>query len=253
MDVGNLFNVKDKVVLITGGGSGIGLALAEGFAAAGSNVVIADINFSKYEETVSEEDKRKIMPVQVDITKAEDRQRMVDSVMERYGRIDVFCNNAGVNVRKNAEDVTEQDWDKVMDVNLKAMFFCAQAVGKVMLSQGSGKIINTASVSSFLGHPQRAPYASSKGGVAQMTKVLAVEWSGKGLYVNAIAPGFVQTPLTANLLADSKTADNLLSKIPLGRFAVPQDFIGPALFLASDASNYITGQILLVDGGRTAD
>jgi NAD(P)-dependent dehydrogenase (short-subunit alcohol dehydrogenase family) len=189
----------------------------------------------------------------LDVSDAEQVNTAIDSVFKKYGKIDVLCNNAGINVRKFALDISPEEWQKVINVNLSGMFYCAQAVGRVMVQQKSGKIINTASVSAVRGHLKRAPYASAKGGVYQMTKVLAHEWGQYNVNVNAIGPGFVETPLTSKLINGPGVREEMTSKIPMKRLGKTEDIVGPVLFLASDCSSYITGQLILIDGGRTID
>ena len=247
--------LNEKVVIVTGGASGLGEAMARGFASQGAVVVIADIQEEQAQDLAQKLTKKgaRASAVRLDVRSQDSISKMVDFALENFGRIDVLCNNAGVNVRKLAVDVTNSDWDKVMDVNLKGMFFCAQAVGKIMIRQHSGKIINTASVSAVLGHPKRAIYASAKGGVLLMTKVLANEWAPYNINVNAIGPGFVRTPLTEAMISQPGAEEGMLVRIPLGRLAVPKDVVGPVLFLASSLADYITGQLILIDGGRTVD
>jgi 2-deoxy-D-gluconate 3-dehydrogenase len=247
--------LRDKVVVVTGGASGLGRAMVEGFADEGAKVVIADINMEAGEEVAKRLSAGGacVRALWLDVRYQESIDAMVEAVLREFGRIDVLCNNAGVNVRKQALDVTRIDWDTVMDVNLKGMFFTAQAVGRVMVRQGRGKIINTASVSAVLGHPERAIYASAKGGVLILTKVLANEWAKFGINVNAIGPGFVRTPLTEALIDTPGVEENMVARIPLGRVGRTADIVGAVLFLASCQADYITGQLLLIDGGRTVD
>lgn len=172
--------------------------------------------------------------------------------MKAFGHIDILVNNAGVNITQWAVDVTEEAWDRVLDTNLKALFFCAQTVGKVMIRQKKGKIINVSSQTGTVAIPQRAAYCSSKGGVNQLTKLLAIEWAQYNINVNAIAPTFIETPFTKPMFEKEGFREYVLGNIPLGRVGTPDDVTGAVIYLASEASNMVTGHILLVDGGWTA-
>lgn len=251
MDLG----LESKVVIVTGGASGLGKAMVEAFAEEGATVVIADVNKAdglQFASDLSSQGKQADF-LFLDVSDAEQVNTAIDSVFKKYGKIDVLCNNAGINVRKFALDISPEEWQKVINVNLSGMFYCAQSVGRVMVQQKSGKIINTASVSAVRGHLKRAPYASAKGGVYQMTKVLAHEWGQYNVNVNAIGPGFVETPLTSKLINGPGVREEMTSKIPMKRLGKTEDIVGPVLFLASDCSSYITGQLILIDGGRTID
>jgi len=251
----NLFNLTGKLALITGASGGLGQVLAEGLAEFGADIALAD-----YRPEGVQSVKEKILAMgkkaevyQVDVTKRDQVYRMVADVVRDFGKIDILINSAGVNNRKSYVDYTEEEWDCIVDINLKGTFLCSQAVGKVMLEQKSGKIINLGSVSSVLGHPHHAPYAASKGGVALLTKVMAVEWAKSGINVNAIGPAYVKTPLTEAYLAVDDHYEKIAKTIPMGRLGEPADIVGAAVFLASAASNFVTGHLLLVDGGRCAD
>ncbi|MDD2207278.1 MAG: SDR family NAD(P)-dependent oxidoreductase [Aminobacterium sp.] len=248
-------NLKSKVVIVTGGASGLGKAMAEAFAQEEATVIIADVNETDGVQFASELNKegKKAEFLYLDVSNSEQVNSAIESVVKKHGRIDVLCNNAGINVRKFALDISAEEWQRVINVNLSGMFYCAQAVGRFMVKQGGGKIINTASVSAVRGHLKRAPYASAKGGVYQMTKVLAHEWGEHNVNVNAIGPGFVETPLTSKLISGPGVKENMISKIPMRRLGKTDDIVGPVLFLASPYSDYITGQLLLIDGGRTID
>jgi 2-deoxy-D-gluconate 3-dehydrogenase len=176
---------------------------------------------------------------------------MVASTTERFGRIDVLVNNAGINIPEPALEVTEEHWDRLMDINLKGLFFCAQKVGQVMVSQGQGKIINIGSQMGFVGGKLRAAYCSSKGGVVQLTKVLAIEWARHGVNVNGVAPTFIKTPLTAAMFEDKDFYQEVVNNILFGRVGEVEDILGAVVFLSSPAADLITGHILLVDGGWT--
>ena len=192
------------------------------------------------------------MPISIDVSNLRDVNGMVETVVDEFGRIDILVNNAGTTVRTSAEEFTEEDWDKVIDVNMKGVFFCAQAVGKVMIEQRAGKIINTASLLSVIGVPNTAAYGASKGAVSQITKTLAVEWAKYNINVNAIGPGYFRTDLTRPLQEDETRSAQITSRIPMQRWGDPDELKGAVVFLASEASDYMTGQTIYVDGGWLA-
>jgi 2-deoxy-D-gluconate 3-dehydrogenase len=194
---------------------------------------------------------REALPLGLEVTSVDSIDAMVQAAVERLGRIDILVNNAGINIPEEALAVTEEHWDRVLDTNLKGLFFCSQRVGKVMMQAGRGKIINIASQMGLVGGRLRAAYCASKGGVVQLTKVLAIEWSRHGLNVNAVAPTFLKTPFTARMFEDQAFYDEVVSKIPMGRLGEVEDVLGAVVFLASSAADLITGHTLLVDGGWT--
>ena len=177
---------------------------------------------------------------------------MVQQTLDRFGQIDILVNNAGINIPKYALDVTEEDWDLVLDINLKGLFFCSQAVGREMVKRKSGKIINISSQMGVIGYYKRAAYCSSKAGVVNLTRVLAIEWAPYGVRVNCIGPTFLRTPLTAPMFADEGYYQEIVDRIPLGDIGKPEDVVGAVVYLASPASDLVTGHALLVDGGWTA-
>ena len=248
------FDLTGKVAVVTGAARGLGLQFALGLAKYGADLVVCDILARELEDAKNEIEKRghRVLIQHTDITKLGQIDRMVDQTMKTFGHIDILVNNAGVNNPQRAEDVTEEAWDRIMEVNLKGLFFTAQRVGRVMIQQKKGKIINVASTAGFVGVIGRAAYGSSKGGVITLTKLLAIEWAKHQINVNAIAPTFTETPLSRPHLADEDFRKHVLESIPLGRIAQPQDLVGGMIYLASDASNMVTGHVLLVDGGWTA-
>ena len=246
------FSLKGKSGIVTGGGSGIGRVIAKGLVQAGAGIVIAGRNKEKLERTVREIKKigGPVVPVQVDISKIGDIKNLVDRTVKEFGKIDFLFNNAGIIRRSSSEDFSEKDWDETININLKGPFFLAQAVAKVMISQKrKGKIINTSSLIAVQGGKRVPSYAASKGGLNQVTKSMANDWAKYNILVNAIGPGWVKTELTELLQKDKDRFNEITSRIPLGRWADPEDLIGAAVFLASDASDYITGQTIFVDGG----
>jgi NAD(P)-dependent dehydrogenase (short-subunit alcohol dehydrogenase family) len=253
----SFFGLEGKVALVSGAGRGLGRAMAMALAQAGSDLALVSRTGEELkkvsEEIISLDPKRKALPFPADLALSDEIPGLVENVLAEFGRIDILINNAGRNIRGPAEDVTTQGWDTVVDLNLKSTFITAQAVGRAMIRQGYGKIINTASLASFIGLPNMVAYCASRGGVAQMTKALAEEWAKYGVRVNAIAPGYFLTELTQPLFEDPKRKEWILSKIPMGRSGdAEKDLSGVAVFLASPASDYITGQIIIADGGWMA-
>ncbi len=246
------FSLNGKSGIVTGGGSGIGKGMATGLVQAGAGLVIAGRNGEKLEKT-AEELRRlggPVIPFRADLSRMDDIQPLVDRTVKEFGKIDFLFNNAGTIRRSASEDYTEKDWDEVLDVNLKGPFFLSQAVAKVMISQKrKGKIVNTSSLIAVQGGKRVPAYAASKGGLNQVTKTMANDWAKFNIQVNAIGPGWVKTELTEALQEDKERYAEILGRIPLGRWADPEDLAGVAVFLASDASDYITGQTIFVDGG----
>jgi len=248
---------QGKVVVVTGGGGSIGSAVARGFLQCEAGKVhLLDINESNLQRVYGElnaEFPGRVFINKVDLSKVDDIRRVVEKIVSVDGKVDILINHAGVNRRKPALEVTEEDWDFVLNVNLKGLFFMAQEVGKYMAQKGGGVIVNTASVSSVRGHPNLVAYAASKGGVMQVTKVLANEWTKFNIRVNAIAPGYVYTGQTKDYLSDESIYRSIVSKIPMRRIGEVSDIVGAVLFLSSDLAKYITGHLLFIDGGRTID
>lgn len=252
-----MFSFEGRVVLITGGAGDIGQSAANGFLEGGAGkVVLLDVSDEKVRRAADVLTGRypgRVSMVRADVRSVDEVRRAVRGVLDVEGKIDVLFNSAGVNRRKASIELTEEDWDFVLDINLKGLFFVTQEVGRHMLARRHGCVVNTASVSSVRGHRNLAAYAASKGGIAQLTRVLANEWAPHGVRVNAVAPGYLETGLTREYLADPYVRKGILAKIPMGRIGEPEDVVGAVLFLASDWARYITGEILFVDGGRTTD
>ena len=250
--VEGLFSLDGKVALVVGGGSGLGEAIALGFSQAGGTVVIADINDDAARAVVESVAERPNPPValHVDVTSRASIDALVEQVVERFGRIDVLVNCAGSASRHLAEDFPEDVWDRIITLNLKGTFMTCQAVGRRMLEQGGGSIINIASIGASIAYPHTTAYLQSKGGVAQMTRSLALEWVDRGVRVNAIAPSLFDTPLVRmNDAQKSFTSEFIMARTPIGRKGQPYEVVGPAIFLASEASAMVVGHILQVDGG----
>lgn len=247
-------DLSGKTSIVTGGNQGIGLALAEGLAKYGSKVVIVNRRAEEGEKAAQHirNTGGSAISIPADVSKRESVVEMVERIIDHHGQLDVLVNNAGVNIRKPAADMSEEELDTMLDINLKGLFFCCQAAAKYMIKQGRGKIINVSSITYTYAFLNRAPYSATKAGVSQLTKTLALEWAKFGLTVNAIGPGIVQTPLTeVYIKSDPERTDRVRGMIPMGRFSKPEDLVGVTLFLASGASDYLTGQTIIVDGGFT--
>lgn len=249
------FGLDDKVVLVTGSTKGIGYGIALALARAGADVVINSRNQEDCDRVASEVRNlgRRSLGIAADLTKLDAINKMVEAALQYFGRIDVLINNAGTAITRKAEDITEQDWDRVLNIDLKAVFFCSQAVGRFMIQRRKGKIINMASVLGLVGERQVLPYCVAKGGVIQLTRALALEWARYNIQVNALCPGYVITPMNEADLSREKIYNHIVGKTPMRRLAKVEDLVGGAIFLASEASNYMTGQVLVIDGGWTAE
>ena len=248
-------DLKNKVAIVTGSTKGIGRGIVESLAKAGADVVIVSRNqedCNQVAETIKAFG-HDALPVATDVTNIKAIEELVKKVAKYYGKIDILVNNAGSAITKKAEDITEADWDRVLNVDLKATFFCAQAVGRLMITQKQGKIINLASILGLVGDRQVLPYCVAKGGVIQMTKALALEWAKHNIQVNALCPGYVITPMNEVDLKNEKIHNHIIKKIPMRRFGEISDMVGAAVFLASSASDYMTGQTMVLDGGWTAE
>ncbi len=247
-----MFDLTGKVAIVTGANTGIGQAVALTLAAAGADV--ASVGRSEASETNSKIRSmgRRAINIAADLSSIEPISGVVAHTIADLGRVDILINNAGIIRRNDALDFTEEDWDAVIDTNLKSLFFMSQTAARHMIDRGSGKIINIASLLSFQGGVRVPSYTASKSGVAGLTKALANEWAAKGVQVNAIAPGYIQTNNTAPLQADEVRNRQISERIPAGRWGRPEDIGGAALFLASAASDYVTGHVLAVDGGWLA-
>jgi 3-oxoacyl-[acyl-carrier protein] reductase len=238
-----------KVALITGAAQGIGKAVALLLARNGADIVVSDINLEKAEETAQEVQTlgRKALAVKVDVAKLDDVEKMVEVILAQFGRVDILVNNAGIARDKLILRMTEEDWDAVLNINLKGTFNCTKTVVRHMSKQKSGKIVSIASVVGEMGNAGQGNYAASKAGVIGFTKTIAREFAQRGINVNAIAPGYIETPMTDAL--PEKVKEELRRMIPMDRLGKPEDVAEAVLFLVSDSSNYITGQVLNVNGG----
>ena len=252
----DIFKLDGRVALITGGNRGLGFAMAQALAEAGANVVVT----SRQEERAVESAAalagitgQRTMGLVVDVTDAEQIESMVSDVVKEFGRIDILVNNAGINIRKPVEELDEASWDLVQHTNLKAPFLCSRAAARHMKEQRFGRIINLSSMLGMVALPERSVYCSSKGGLIQLTKVLALEWAAHNITVNALCPGPFATELNIPVMNNPQTNQFFLNHIPLGRWGRPEELGGAIIFLASDASSFMTGAALTIDGGWTAE
>lgn len=242
--------LKGKTAVVTGSGRGLGKAIALKLAGMGANIVLNDIPSSEALEATAEEFRAlgfKVAVTKGDVRREEDVKDMVRVAVETFGSLDILVNNAGITKDKPMAMMSEEDWDSVLDINLKGAFLCTKTAGKVMIKQRGGKIINIASVAGVMGNPGQANYSASKAGLIGLTKSTAKELAGRNIACNAVAPGVIQSKMT-EVLPD-KVKEAYLSSIPLGRFGTPEDVANVVGFLASDDSNYVTGQVIHIDGG----
>ena len=251
----DLFRLDGKIALVTGGARGLGLTMATALAQAGADVALTGRTLAPVQEaagSIAAATGRRARAFTADVTRAADVDRLVAEVEAEYGRIDILVNNAGTNIRGQIDQLSEADWDIVIDTNLKGPFLCARAIGPRMVPRGWGRVINLGSILGAIALPGRAPYASSKAGVINLTRVLALEWAGTGVTANAICPGPFATEMNRQLLDDPVKYQEFVKLIPMGRWGELEELAGAVVFLASDASSFVTGSSLFVDGGWTA-
>ena len=247
------FRLDGKVSLVTGASRGLGLAIAEALAGAGSDIVVngrVRETLEPVAASIREKTGRRVLVAEGDVANRDVIQDIVRRTVDEFGRVDVLVNNAGINLRGDSSTYTEEDWDQVTNTNLKAVFFLTQACANNMIGRGEGgKIINILSLASSIGLPGVPAYAAAKGGLLQVTKTLAVEWAPQNIQVNGLGPGFFQTSLSDSLRHEAHRNRWILSRSPSGRWGQPVELTGAAIFLASSASNFVTGQVIYVDGG----
>ena len=248
------FNLNGKVALVTGGSKGIGYGMAHALGYYGATLIISSRGAEEGEMAVSQLMKENINAAYFpcDVTKKDQVDQLVSQIVEQYGSLDILVNNAGMNIRKPLPDIEESDWDTVLEVNLKGIFLVGQAAAKQMMKQKYGKIINISSILGSIGMPFQTSYAASKGGINQITKVWAEELAPYNITVNAIGPGYISTPMTKEWLSDPERSEKIINSTMIKRIGETSDLVGPVVFLASDTSKYVTGQVLNVDGGWTA-
>ncbi len=247
------FTLTDRVAIVTGAGQGIGEAIATAMAEAGARVVLTGRKRSTLDAVATRitDGVGEALVVPGDVSKRGDHQRIVDAAHNKWGRIDILVNNAGTNVRVPTEDYREEDWDTVVNTNLKGTFFLTQLVARRMIEQSFGKIIHIASLASITGLPNISAYTAAKGGIGALTYQMSIEWAKHNINVNAICPGYIRTPLTQSV-QESERGTFIQGRVPMGRWGEPEDIAGTAVFLASPASDYLTGQLIVVDGGWMA-
>lgn len=249
-----LFSLRDKVALVTGAGKGLGKSMALALSESGAHVVVVSRTLSDIEATAKEiqENGVKSLPLALDVTKEEDVVRMVETILREFKTIDILVNNVGTFLGGPFLELSVDNWHKTLEINLTSTYICSKVVGKHMVERQKGKIINMSSALGVFGARDSGAYCASKGGVIQLTKALAIEWAKYNINVNSIAPYSLETEKTRTMLENEKVKKTLISKIPLSRIGQPSDVSGTVVFLASKASDYITGQVIFVDGGFSA-
>lgn len=255
MDVSrDMFDLSGRVAIVTGGCSGIGQAMAAGLARYGARIVVASRDIAKCDAAAQalQESGAEVLAIATDVSEAVQAGRLVEQTRERWGRVDILINSAGVSQGVPALEMTVEEWRRVLSIDLDGAFFCCQAAGRVMKEAGRGSIINITSLSGMLGYANQSAYCAAKGGLTMLTRALAVEWAQYGIRVNAIAPTWFYSPMSKKTLDDPAKLADKLKAIPLGRVGQGDDIAGAAVFLASDAAKYVTGHILSVDGGKLA-
>ena len=253
----SLFDLTGKVAIVTGSGRGLGKAIALGLAEAGADVVICSRTLSEAEDTAHEVERagRRALALRTDTSDRASCEDLVETTVRELGHLDVLVNNAGIDIIVPAEEVTDEQWDQILGINLKGYFMASQAAGRQMLAQGGGSIANNSSIASLVGIDGLTAYSAAKGGVNQLTRVMAVEWAARGVRVNAFAPGYFENVMRGAVdeHAREDKQQQVIAFTPMRRRGRPEELVGPVVFLASDASSYVTGAILYVDGGYTAN
>lgn len=248
------FSLLGKVAVVTGSTKGLGLGISHGLAEAGADIVVVSRNYEDCAKVATEIEKKgqSALPVKADVRSLVSIDELIKKVVDRYGRIDILVNNAGTAITKPPEVLTEDEWDDVINVNLKGAFFMAQKAGLQMIKQRHGKIINVGSIFSFVGDANIVAYCTSKGGLLLMTKSLALAWARYNIQVNLIAPGYIETEINKKVLNEDKVFNHIMFQTPARRLGTVRDIVGAIVYLASDATNYMTGQSMIIDGGWVA-
>lgn len=249
----SLFDLTGKIALVTGGYDGIGRSIAEGLAEAGSHIVICARNYERCLETCKKIEAFgvKALPIQCDVTKSDDVKHLVHRIVKELGGIDILVNNAGIEGKERPFiEMEEEEWDEIIDINLKGVFLCSKEVGKEMIMKGGGKIINVASITAFVAMENVSAYCASKGGLVQLTRAMALELAKYNIQVNAICPGYFSTPMSRRLYPPEIWERIVQRKVPMRRIGVPEELKGTAIYLASKATDFMTGACVVVDGGQ---
>jgi NAD(P)-dependent dehydrogenase (short-subunit alcohol dehydrogenase family) len=249
------FNLNGKVALVTGGSKGLGAAMAGALARAGADVVVTSRHLEEGRATAEEIRKktdRRTLALAMDVANRDQVDEGVAHVERQFGKIDILVNNAGINIRRPVEEISDEDWHTVIDTNLHGVMHCARAVSRGMLERRWGRVINVASTLGFVAIAHRGAYAASKGGVVQLTRVMALEWASRNVTANALCPGPFLTDINIPVVNDAEAYERFIRSVPLGRFGQPDELGGAVVFLASEASSFMTGTTLLIDGGWTA-